>query len=247
MKFFKTFYQFLYELHIPILSNLIKFIFWKLVDFYRWRTQPRKVHLYGIWCFVGVYGGGKTMSLVHYLERMRKKYGNKIIIATNFFYKNQDFAIETWKDLLPEYGKPVIFGYDELQNEFSSREYKGFPVDLMRMLTQNRKGHGKQIVYTTQKYSTVDKQFRNQTTKVAKCKTFLGRFTRACYYLAMDFEELENTTSVKGKMKIRPYFVDCFVQSDSMRELFDSYQFLESAKSKDYYGLGNPRETYDPF
>ena len=46
--------------------------------------------------------------------------------------------------LLKEYDKPVVFAWDEVQNEFNSRDFKNFPVELLTLLTQNRKGHGKQ-------------------------------------------------------------------------------------------------------
>lgn len=32
--------------------------------------------------------------------------------------------------LLWEYDKPVIFAYDEIQNEFNSRNYRNFPYEL---------------------------------------------------------------------------------------------------------------------
>ena len=213
---------------------IIKLLKWKSIDIYRFFKLPRKVHLYGIWCFVGIYGGGKTMSLVEYLERMRKKYGDKVYIATNFFYKNQDFAIKDWQDLLPAFDKPVIFAYDELQNEFNSREYKSFPVSLMHLLTQNRKGHGKQIVYTAQDYETVDKNFRRLTTNVLTCRTRFGRFTITKRYDREDYEHLNATVDVGRKIKIKPHEVRRYVQTDKLRELYDSYQMLESAVSKKY-------------
>lgn len=213
---------------------LIEFFKWKAIDCYRHFTQPRVIHLYGIWCFVGIYGGGKTMSLVNYLEAMRRKHGDKIYIATNFFYKNQDFEIKSWQDLLPVRDKPIIFAYDELQNEFNSREYRSFPVSLMVLLTQNRKGNGKQIVYTTQDYETVDKNFRRLTSKVVTCRTLFGRLTITRYYAREDYEHLISTVNVDRRLKIHPRKTDRFVQSDYLRDLYDSFQMLASATSKQY-------------
>jgi hypothetical protein len=221
-------------------------VYWKIIDLRRYirrvRRGKKKTHIYGIWCFVGVYGGGKTISLVSYLEKMRRKYGNRILIATNFYYENEDFHIESWKDLLKTYNKTVIFGYDELQNEFNSRDYKSFPTTLMHLLTQNRKGRGKQIVYTCQDYETVDKSFRRLTKRVIRCKTRFGRLTSCKAYTKEDFENLQNCTNVKQKMKIRPIASNLFVQTDYIRSLYDSYQYLETALSKEYVGL---QETND--
>jgi hypothetical protein len=232
---------------IPFVSLILELLFWKLVDLFRLFKigKKRKVHLYGIWCFVGLYGGGKTMSLVEYLERKRKRFGSRIYIATNFFYKNQDFPIDSWQDLLKEYDKPVIFGYDELQNEFNSREYEKFPVNLMHMLTQNRKGHGKQIVYTAQDFETVDKNFRRLTTKVVRCKTWFGRLTITKAYDIEDFLQLSQTLSVDRKMRIRPKAKESstYVQTDYLRNLYDSYQMLEVAKKKQSLGLHELRQV----
>lgn len=174
------------------------------------------------------------MTLVYYLEQMRKKYGDSIYIASNFFYKGQDFAITEWQDLLRPYDKPVIFAYDELQNEFNSREYKAFPVSLMTLLTQNRKGHGKQIIYTCQDYETVDKNFRRLTKNVWACKTRFGRLTSVKKFDREDFEMLQSVPDVNKKMKIHPYGKLKFVQTDEIRNLYDSYQMLETARSKTY-------------
>lgn len=224
---------------IPIISTIIELIYWKTVDAIR-RIKAGKnnrVHLYGIKCFVGGVGMGKTMSLVRYLERVREKFGDKVLIATNFFYKHQDFAIDEWKVLLKTYDKPVVFAYDELQNEFNSRKYQTFPIPLMQLLTQNRKKNGKQIVYTAQDFETVDKNFRRLTTEVTQCRTFFGRLGLAQYYTYKNYQHLMSTVSIERQFKIRPKYIDLYVQSDYMRELYDSYQVLECAVSTEYLGI----------
>ena len=217
------------EARLPFLLELAK---WLIIDLMN--RKNRKLHIYGIWCFVGIYGGGKTMSLVEYLEGMRRRHGDKILIATNFYYKGQDFPIMQWEDLLPEHDKPVIFAYDELQNEFNSREYRNFPVTLMHILTQNRKGHGKQIVYTTQVYSTVDKNFRDLTSHIVTCRTFWGRMTHTLRYERAYYEQLTSTINVDRKYKIRPVESHWYVQTDKLRNRYDSFMMLETAKNKIY-------------
>ena len=134
----------------PMFLELIK---WKTIDIYRAIRSPKRVHLYGISMYCGLYGQGKTMALTEYLERVRNKYGDKVYIATNYYYANQDFPITSWRDLLEEYDKPIVVGYDEIQNEFNSRDYSNFPYELLTLLTQNRKGNGKQIVCTAQRFT----------------------------------------------------------------------------------------------
>ena len=229
--------------------NLIEFICWKFYDCFsfvrdRVKKVPRRYHLYGIWLICGLYGQGKTMALSEYLTRMRKKYKDNIIIMTNYGFKDEDYPIETWQDLMLEFDKPVIFGYDEIQNEFNSRDYKNFPYELVRLLTQNRKGHGKQIVGTAQRFIRVDKVIRELCTHVVECKTFFGRWTSTKKFDVLDYEERLNVVSVvqKHKIKGRKY---SFIQSNKLRDSYDSYKMLQSAKGKEYisvyekYGINN--------
>lgn len=213
---------------------LLQLIYWKIVDLRRFFREGKKLHLYGIIGIVGLYGGGKTIALTQYLDDMRKKHGDAVYISTNYYYKGQDFPLESWKDILKIYDKPIIFGYDELQNEFNNREYKAFPVSLMTILTQNRKGNGKQIIYTTQDYETVDKNFRRLTQWIWACKTRFGRLTSVKVYDREDFEMLIGTVEVSKRMKIKPMRRWKFIQTDYIREQYDSYQMLESALKKTY-------------
>lgn len=207
---------------------------WWVLDIVHFFTRPRKLHIYGIWLYCGLYGQGKTMALTEYLVRMRKKYGSRIYISTNYGFKGEDFPLENWRDLLTEYDRPVIFGYDEIQNEFNSRDYKNFPYELVKLLTQNRKGHGKQIVGTAQRYGRVDKTIRELCTHVIECKrSYLGRVTKLKKYDVEDYEQFLNEVDVMRKRKI-PFRRYKFIQTDKLREAYDSFKMLDTAKTKEY-------------
>ena len=216
------------------LPFLFRVIPWWIKDIYRFFKYPRKVHLYGIWLYCGLYGQGKTMALTEYLTRMRKKYGDKIYICTNYGFKYEDFPLSHWKDLLSEYDKPIIFGYDEIQNEFNSRDYQNFPYELVRLLTQNRKGNGKQIVGTAQRFGRVDKTIRELCTHVIECKrAYFGRVTKLKKYDVEDYEQWLSEIDVNRKRKI-PCRRYKFIQTDALRNSYDSFQMLASAKGKQY-------------
>ena len=228
-----------YPFTLPIIRQitfLIRLLGWLLLDFLRAVAQRknRKIHLYGIWCFVGLPGAGKTMSLVYYLDEMRRKYNDGIIIITNFYYAGEDDHLSGWDMILEEYNKPVIFAWDELQNEFNSREYKKFPIRLVHELTQNRKGHGKQVVYTTQTFGAVDKNFRSLTTKVVDCRTYLGRLTTTRYYKREFYEARTENKNINQKLKIKPLKKHRYIQTDHMRQRYNSFQRLDYLKKLDY-------------
>lgn len=54
---------------------------------------------FGFWCFCGLGGSGKTLSIVNYLLKIQKKYPN-VKILTNFAYKGRTGDINSWRDLL---------------------------------------------------------------------------------------------------------------------------------------------------
>lgn len=209
------------------------FIQWKIIDLIEFIKYGKVTHMYGIKLYCGLPGHGKTMALTEYLTRMRHKYGDRVYIATNYGFKGEDFPLEGWEQMLTEYDKPIIFGYDEIQNEFNSRDYKNFPYELVGMLTQTRKRKGKQIVATAQRYTRVDKVFRELCDTIAECTTFAGRLTTVKYYDHDDYQQLINVIGVNKKLKV-PHVTYRFVQSDGLRKSYDSYRMLESAKTKEY-------------
>jgi hypothetical protein len=227
--------------NLPLIRSLVNFfrvMGWFSVDIARAiKQRGKKVHLYGIWCFVGLPGAGKTMSLVQYLDKQRRRFGDKIIIITNFYYAGEDEHLNKWEMLIKEYDKPVIFAWDELQNEFNSREYKKFPMQLVHELTQNRKGNGKQVVYTAQTFTAVDKNFRSLTKTVVDCRTYLRRYTTCRYYKREFYEARMEATSIERKVKVKPFKKEKFVQTDYLRSRYDSFQRLDYLKGLDYNGL----------
>lgn len=196
--------------------------------------KGRNLHLYGIYGFFGLPGKGKTITMCKILNDYRKKYGDQIYIMTNFFYDKQDFAFTSWKDLLKAYDKPLVVAWDEVQNEFNSRDFKNFPISLMTLLTQNRKGNGIQILYTAQRWHFVDKNFRSLSQGCYECNTVLGGYTIARMYDPVDYDNLCSQSDYDKRRKIRPTKIIDFLQTDNERNCYDSYKMLESAKTKDY-------------
>lgn len=201
-------------------------------------------HLYGIYGYFGLPGKGKTMAMCNELVRLRKQYGNDIYIMTNFCYEDEDFPLTSWKDLLKNYDKPVVCAYDEIQNEFCAREYQNFPISLLTLLTQVRKKNGIQILYTAQRWHFVDKNFRTLSFGCYECNTILGCFTIARMYDPIDYDNLCSNSDYDKRRRIHPIKTDSFIQTDELRNCYDSYKMLESAKAKEYMDRKETAQIY---
>lgn len=198
------------------------------------KFKNKRCHIYGIEGYFGLMGKGKTICMTERLNHLRNKYGNDILITTNYFYDKQDFLFSSWEQLLSNYDKPLVVAWDEVQNEFSSRNFKDFPVELLTQLTQVRKNNGILILYSAQRIDRVDKVFRELTMYSWDCNTWLGRFTFCKKYHSFDFLRLNNSLSEDNRLSIHPLNIHWFIQTQNLRNCYDSFQMLESAKSKKY-------------
>lgn len=195
----------------------------------------RHCPFYGIEAYVGLNGYGKTISMTHRLNQIRKKYGHDVYIMTNYFYDKQDFEFKSWKQLLDSYDKPLVVAWDEIQNEFHSRDFQNFPSVLMTELTQLRKGNGIQILYTAPYWDgCVDKVFRQLTMYVWQCRTNFGRYTIAKKYHMKDYRKIESSLDENKIFRVSPIEVVSFVQTKKERNSYDSYKRLASSKNKEY-------------
>lgn len=236
MRILKNIYKKLneYTLAVPF-AGILRFIIFKIKDIISKKDDVLRI--YGIYGYFGLWGQGKTIAMTKELLDLRKKYGDKIYICTNYHFALQDFEFNDWKQLLVSYDKPLIVAWDEVQNEFTSRNFKTFPVQLLTVLTQNRKGNGIRILYSAQRWERVDKVFRELTYLCYECKTRFKRLTGIKGYDWEDYEQLKVTKQVDFKLKIHPVKRKLFVQTDYLRSLFDSFKMLQSAKNKDLIGL----------
>ena len=225
------------RIEIPILrffSMFLDFLRWLLYDLFYTIINGKVFKPYGLTCFVGRQGGGKTISMVEYLDRMKELYPDSIVI-TNFNYTKQDMPFTNWRQFTEVRNglKGVIFAIDELQNEYNSNNWKDFPEDLLSVVTMQRKQRIK-IVATTQVFTRVVKQLREQCYEVVECKTFLGRWTKQKCYDADDYNYIIDNPTPERKFKTRKKWKYSFIQSNFIRQLFDSYAVVKSVKNKEF-------------
>lgn len=224
-------------IEFPILrffSKFVDFIRWEIYDFLMLLINGRKFNLYGLTIFCGRQGGGKTISMVEYLDRMKDKFPDCKIV-TNFNYIRQDMPFTDWRQFTEVRNglDGVIFAIDELQNEYNSNNWQDFPEELLSTVTMQRKQRIK-IVATSQVFTRVVKQLREQCYEVVECKTILGRWTRQKCFDADDYNSIVDSLTPKRKFQTRKKWRYSFIQSNNIRSLFDSYAVVESIKNKDY-------------
>lgn len=214
--------------------KLIDFLRWLLFDFFWYLCNGKFFKPYGLTVFVGRQGDGKTISMVECLDRLKLEYP-ECIIVTNFNYIKQDLAFTDWRQFLEVRNdtKGVIFAIDELQNEYNCNNWKDFPEELLSVVTMQRKQRIK-ILATTQVFTRVVKQLREQCYEVVECKTFFGRWTRQKCFDADDYNSLIDNYDPKKKFKTRKKWRYSFIQSNYIRNLFDSYAVVESIKQKEF-------------
>ena len=206
------------EIKFPFLIDLIK---WLFVDLQR----PRYFHPYGLYFYTGLPGAGKTMFMTYELEKLRLKYGNSILIGTNYGFALQDFEVNGFEDIIQLRDKPCIIGYDEIQNDFDARNWANLDSAFSERITQSRKINGLMLLATAQKFGFVDRRLRQLTHLVNECKTFKNRLTIAKMYepsLKEKIEDGQYTESVGAKSR----GFKMLVQTDNLRNLYSSYQIL---------------------
>ena len=224
-------------INIPILqffSKLVDFLRWKLVDLCYYLIIGKQFNLYGVTMFCGRQGSGKTISMVEMLDRIKTEFPDCIIV-TNFGYINQDYHLTDWRQLLDIRNgeKGVVFAIDEIQNEYDNSKWQDFPEGILSVITQQRKQRIK-ILLTSQVYTRVVKQIREQCFEVVECKTILGRWTRERCFEADDYNSLIDNPSPEKKFKLHKLWRYSFIQSDFLRNLYNSYEVVEKMKKAEF-------------
>lgn len=215
---------------MPIRLKLMSFLRWKVVDIMDAPSQKGTFREFGLTLYCGRQGSGKTISMVHYLARMRTLYPDCIIV-TNFSCAFSDYKMESWSDFFKyrngEQG--VIFAIDEIHSEYSASSWKDFPESLLSEISQQRKQRVK-IVASSQVYSRVVKQIREQSVSVVQCSTVAGRWTRNVEYDSREYEACCDNP----QNKLKPIRKGSFIQSDDIRNWYDTYEKVESMREKEF-------------
>ena len=187
----------------------------------RYNRDPDEFKEYGVHIIAGKQGCGKSITLTYLLNRYIKIYPN-IKVATNYYFKEEDYHISHWKDILKinngKFGVVVVL--DEIQNWFNSLQSKDFPPEMLTEITQQRKQR-KIIFGTSQVFSRVAKPIREQTYMLYIPITLFG-----CLTFVRKYDVEMNVDGLTDSKKFRGCFF--FIHNKEIRESFDTYRKIEN-------------------
>lgn len=216
-----------------LLLNPFKTIFYGFKDSIQYFTQHRydSMQTGKLICYTALFGGGKTLSCVHYVNSLYNRYNDKRVYDIDRKkWVTQKVHIISNVDLTIPYEKfnslaqvvrvaeqfkeldnindtltcTVVLG-DEFSVQMNSRNFKTNidPLFLNTLLTCRH--HHIMLIYNAQRFSHVDALLRQVTTYVVECK----KIWRVVIQTTYDAYTLENTSdplSVKS-LGSRGWFV----------------------------------------
>lgn len=178
-------------------------------------------------CYAAHFGGGKTLSIVHYVTAVYNRCNNKLVWdrSQNQFVKQQihvisnvDFKTIPYQKLdgldqivnLCMHNKEldkktlsrtvILCVIDEASAQLNSRNFKSnIDPNFLNTLITSRHYH-LSILYSSQKFKLTDKLMRDVTQRVIQCRK-IWRFLIQFEYDADDLEYASDPTLVRPKIR----------------------------------------------
>jgi len=200
-----------------------------------WQRKDRKIHPefyrpHGLYVFSGLYGSGKTLSMVRYLDELLEK-NPKMKVYSNFDIPHVNSVfLESTKQIDEIYHpEGTVFCIDEAQLSFNShdRSADAFPWEMVSAITQNRK-EGKVMLFSAQHFYHVNKQIRDLCFRIIHCNSYLGLYFRNKWYDSDGYERAFAPDVDKRPWSLR---TDRFV---GYEELYNSFQTHKKLKSLNF-------------
>lgn len=223
----------------PFLRLLVRSLhlvyFYGIKDFILYFKEQRwkRFNQYGISMWIGMFGKGKTLSMSHRAEQLYKQYGDSIRFISNYKLNNIPYIpLDNFKQLvdLGEEEDDIYQGtvvlIDEIENVLSHRNFANFPLELLHMLTQQRKKRV-YIMCSAQRFFMVDKLWRSITTDVYDCNKF-WRFQNMKIFDAWDYENGMNPQLLQARGNIW-WFVH-----DSDYNAYDTSQMISKNSAENF-------------
>lgn len=234
----RAFSKWLVSLKLPF---HLSFVRWCLVDFLRGKERRFK----GIYQFIGMPGEGKTISMCAHIDRV-KASDKRLVIATNFNYAGQDYAIYHWMDVInisircSKRHVPCLVAIDEIQNTFDASDYKNFPVAFYTLLTFNRKLQ-LQFLCSAQMYERIPSKIRALANYTVICKNVMHRDR---WFINYYFEKDNYESQFEGKRK-KAKFIRQFIADDELYSSYDTFEQIQTIKGRAEEEKGLREKAFD--
>ena len=234
---------------INFVFNLPLFFFYLIKDlfFYIKDKRFKEFKHFNLYLYVGGFGSGKTISAVYRSYLLARQYPDIEILTninlTNFPEKTVIHPLNTWQDITnfrPPNGGIVLI--DEISTIFNSRDFmqkgkekSGMTKQLFQYIAQNRKNR-LLFLGTAQLFEHVDRQIKDFVYCVIKCSSNpanldFARLTSNTYY---DGREYEKARENPLQYPIKPFKFKQFVQSEKIRNLYDTTQLIDTLMTAKY-------------
>lgn len=182
-----------------LVTHPLKTLYYSVIDLYKYFREHRYDNMQTgkLICYTALFGGGKTLSCVHYVQSLYRRYNNKKVydIDRKKFVTQKVHVIsnvdlngipyehfeslaqivrvsERFKQIDYEHDTltcTIVLG-DEFSVQMNSRNFKSNidPLFLNTLLTCRH--HHIMLVYNAQRFNHVDALLRQVTTYVVECK-----------------------------------------------------------------------------
>lgn len=193
----------------------------------------KEFNYFGICMFIGMFGKGKTLSMVHKANQIYAQYGDSIKFISNLDLKGIPYTPLINFEQICQIGLEedvnragTVVLIDEISSVLSHRNYSNFPLEMLNVLTQQRKKKV-YIMCTAQRFFMVDKLFRAITTYVVDCNK-LWRFQNNKYYDAWELENATNSALLKHCSN------SWFFVKNKDYHAYDTTQMISKSASTDF-------------
>lgn len=179
-------------------------------------------------CYAAHFGGGKTLSIVHYVVQLYNRYNNKLVwdnslkrfviqkihVISNVEFKSIPFQPLEGLDQVVNlcmhnksldaqyrYRTVTLLVIDEASAQLNSRNFKSnIDANFLNTLITSRHYH-LSILYSSQKFKLTDKLMRDVTQRVIQCNK-IWRIMVQRQYNADDLEYASDPTMVKPRLSL---------------------------------------------
>lgn len=154
------------------INKLLEWCYWFANDIGRTIRYGDQYKEYGITAYLGLFGAGKSISMVEKAWRVKRRLGDRVKVWSNVPVAFADGPLCAYQQILDCYkdGWNHLFLFDEIHLSWDQSEWKDVDPEFMTALTQQRKyGGGFAIYYTTQRLVQTATIWRRLAGTIVEC------------------------------------------------------------------------------